>query len=657
MRRRREPILVRPNCIYACLLLILMSALFADSTCAQAQTDPAAAPALVPRPVLLRASPRVVQPTGGKLPASMSIAVLENCDDPRNFDMSGDYLSVTGVGLFLPPKDQQKATKCAIQAPLTIDPNTPPGAVAILILDKEGKPVAFTDFTVMDGSAAAIPPGLPPNVDVIWGVMSQNNCSDAFGKRVATSMYCIQLKVGNNSGHPLQLAGIGFVKSLKALEALRIPSTTIANASYASTRAVLVTSQAVSIRNLTYESIVAAGLLMVGGTPFFHAANAKANYATASSIVSGPLQQAFNLIFPDPIISQLKNLDDQTFRDNMVIPNNSQIQTVVFVEKQNVTLALNELKIQIAQESMNHETNLVAADKDAQTAQALKDQQATPKGTEANLAATGKAALTAQAVIKQSLTELGARSANTAANSKRPKKLFKPDQDPMLVKLALGSIVIVGDMIEYLQRVQIQNNAGNLPASVTLNPAAPQVHSGDAQAFTATVTGDQNNAGVKWALSGTNCSGDTCGVLSQQTSTTVTYTAPNPRPAPNNTVTLTATSQSDSTKSGTATITVLPPAIKVAVSPKTPAPAIAAGNAAGLAFTATVTNDPTSSGVTWKATGDGCNGATCGTTTVAAGGGITYVPPTVKPSPNTVTLTATSISDATKTDSVTITIN
>jgi len=553
------------------------------------------------------------------------MAVLENCEDSHKINLKGDHLSITGAGLSLPAKEQQHATECAIQTTLTIDPNTPAGTYSILILDDKENPVAFTDFTVMDGTAGPIPPGLPPEVDVIWGVMSQNNCSDAFGKRVAGSMYCVQLKIGNNSGHPLQIAGIGFAKSLKALEALNIPSTTIANTSYASTRAVLVRSQEISFRNLTYNSIVAAGLLMAGGTPFFHHANAKANYATATSIVSGPLQQAYNILVPDPIIAQLKSLDDQAFRDNMVIPNNSQIQTVVFVEKQNLIMALNELKIQM----------------DA-----------------AKAAGVGASGETVSKEIKDTWSEMSNRAAATAKNSTRPKKLFfKPDQDPMLVKLALGCVVIVGDMIEYLQRVQIQNSATGPTAAVTLNPAAPQVHAKDSQAFTATVAGDQNNAGVTWALSGTNCTGDTCGKLDKQTTTTVTYIAPDSPPSPNNTVTLTATSASDKTKSGSATITVLPPAIVVAISPK-PAPStIKAGDTTGTKFTATVTNDTTGAGVNWNVTGAGCTGAICGILSVAADNSATYMPPATKPSPNTVTLTATSKTDNTKTDSVTITIN
>jgi len=63
----------------------------------------------------------------------------------------------------------------------------------------------------------------------------------------------------------------------------------------------------------------------------------------------------------------------------------------------------------------------------------------------------------------------GKRTHSTPQRNGRP-KFHKPNMDPMLVKLALGSIIIVGDMIEYLQRVQIQNSATSPTTAVTLNP-------------------------------------------------------------------------------------------------------------------------------------------------------------------------------------------
>ncbi|MGB9404207.1 MAG: hypothetical protein WCA98_11755, partial [Candidatus Acidiferrales bacterium] len=190
------------------------------------------------------------------------------------------------------------------------------------------------------------------------------------------------------------------------------------------------------------------------------------------------------------------------------------------------------------------------------------------------------------------------------------------------------------------------------PISVSVSPTTASVATNGAQNFTATILNDSKNNGVTWGLSGTGCSGATCGTLSNVTSTTVTYTGPTSVPSPA-TVTLTATSVTDTTKSATATITVtLPAAISVSVSPT---PASVSVNTS-LGFTATVSNDTSGNGVTWSLSGTGCSGSTCGSLSNVAKTTVTYTAPAAVPSPATVTLTATSVTDTTKSAAATITV-
>ncbi|HUN96683.1 MAG TPA: hypothetical protein VMU69_10650, partial [Bradyrhizobium sp.] len=256
-------------------------------------------------------SPNEIVATSGKLPAGpISFAVFEEgCDTSNGTSLEGDTLMVTGSGVSV---SGQKAFRCSITASLTLDPNAAPGKRAVILTDSSGGRVTSADLLVVnDSSAGAIPSGLEPDVDVMWNVMSQNNCADAFGTRLAASLYCIQIKIGNNSGHPLQLAGIGFMNQLKNLDGLGNLSLTVANNSYASTRAILLHQEMWAPRNVLYHSLEGTGLIMAGFIPYFTRTNAKANFSTAVSIVAGPLLQAFNLVAPDPILSQLSNLDDQ----------------------------------------------------------------------------------------------------------------------------------------------------------------------------------------------------------------------------------------------------------------------------------------------------------------------------------------------------------
>lgn len=72
-----------------------------------------------------------------------------------------------------------------------------------------------------------------------------------------------------------------------------------------------------------------------------------------------------------------------------------------------------------------------------------------------------------------------------------------------------------------------------------------------------------------------------------------------------------------------------------------------------------VTSDVQNRGVTWSISGASCGGATCGTlsaTFSASGAPITYSAPASIPTPPTVSLTATSVSDKTRSASATITV-
>src|SRR5713226_9695042 len=73
-------------------------------------------------------------------------------------------------------------------------------------------------------------------------------------------------------------------------------------------------------------------------------------------------------------------------------------------------------------------------------------------------------------------------------------------------------------------------------------------------------------------------------------------------------------------------------------------------------FTAAVTNDYLSRGVTWALSGAGCSGATCGSLSNMTSSSVTYNAPAAVPNPATVTLTATSVNNTMKSATATITV-
>jgi len=190
------------------------------------------------------------------------------------------------------------------------------------------------------------------------------------------------------------------------------------------------------------------------------------------------------------------------------------------------------------------------------------------------------------------------------------------------------------------------------PISVSVSPSVSPVQINASQAFVATLQNDSQNQGVTWSLSGSGCSGASCGTLSNVTSSSVTYTAPATAPSPS-TVTLTARSVTDTSKTATATITITAAAaISVSVAPSTSSVQVNASQP----FTAALQNDSQNQGVIWSLSGSGCSGAPCGTLSNVTSSSVTYTAPAAAPSPSTVTLAATSVTDATKTASAAITI-
>ena len=200
-------------------------------------------------------------------------------------------------------------------------------------------------------------------------------------------------------------------------------------------------------------------------------------------------------------------------------------------------------------------------------------------------------------------------------------------------------------------------SAAQTHITVSVSPTSASVEAGTGkQQFTATVRRDRRNRGVLWTLVGAGCTGSACGTLSATSSASgvpITYTAPATVPA-NPTVTLTATSVSNSTRSASATITVTSTSpLSVTISPTSASLNVSTARQ----FTATVANDPANQGVTWRLTQSGSSCAPgCGALSGQTATTVTYTAPGTVPANPTVTLTATSVRDTSKSASATITV-
>ena len=186
---------------------------------------------------------------------------------------------------------------------------------------------------------------------------------------------------------------------------------------------------------------------------------------------------------------------------------------------------------------------------------------------------------------------------------------------------------------------------------ISVSPATANVATSATLPVTATIS--NGSKGATWALSGSGCSGATCGALSATSSASgvsITYTAPGSVPSPA-TVTLTATSVDDPTKTASTTITVTAaPVISVTVTPTSQSlTANATQN-----FSCTVTNDTALAGCDWTLGGTTPHGS-LSTAHTASGNSLTYTAPGAASSG--VTLTAASTTNPAKSATANITVS
>ena len=154
------------------------------------------------------------------------------------------------------------------------------------------------------------------------------------------------------------------------------------------------------------------------------------------------------------------------------------------------------------------------------------------------------------------------------------------------------------------------------------------------------VANDGTNAGVTWTVTG----GGSFSAGTTLSGVATIYTAASPVTAA--TATITATSKADPTKSESVTVTLTP----ISLNPISPVSATL-GTSGSKAFTDSVNNDGSNSGVSWSITSGP------GTLTASSTTGVTYnAPTTVIGSQTTATLTATSIEDPSQSTTAIITL-
>lgn len=124
--------------------------------------------------------------------------------------ITSDLKKLEENGIKLTP-EQVGQTDCVFKVKVTVAPTAPSKVDINLALqgNKETK-ITLTITKEEPLPPRPIPPGLTPQVDVMWRVVPQKIVKDNFGTHVGKLFYCLEVIIGNNSGYDLQIAAVGF---------------------------------------------------------------------------------------------------------------------------------------------------------------------------------------------------------------------------------------------------------------------------------------------------------------------------------------------------------------------------------------------------------------------------------------------------------------
>jgi hypothetical protein len=286
----------------------------------------------------------------------------------------------------------------------------------------------------------------------MWNILSEPVCSDQFGVRVARRYFCIEAQIGNNSGYALLLAGLGFVRQIPGLEYRE------STVSYLNVRSALVTQTEIGGRNFGLRGLQAAGVIIAGFVPFGGTQGRRSRITLWSTVVGSVLATAYDGLIPDRTIGQTHNLDDAALRDGKLVPNNSPVKFTVFVDRESVKPLLLPMAQQMSYYAslLEEKSKQVGADMTILRVQG----QLTPDKE--------KAMTQQKAAYDKARSDLGAagsapsvKTMGSARHNPIGRKSLDAESDLVRVRQALGTMVLVGDQIEYKQRIRVDANAVN----------------------------------------------------------------------------------------------------------------------------------------------------------------------------------------------------
>lgn len=292
----------------------------------------------------------IVKPNRMQRGQTRIISIVADDGSELPTDLEVDDVDLKGAGADIPKPWELQPTNKSKATTVKIAEDADLGAVVIR-LKQGGRIVQTIDFKIEEFQPVKLPPRPTPGgiseVDVMWSILPEDVVKDNFGRHAAKNFYGIEVVIGNNSGYDLQLSSIGFRSNLgtDAMERVKVMEDgkeidkdvpklfNVPTSNHQLVRGTVEKERLYGRRALAMNLMGGVGTLFAGFVPFYRAANPRANFSTFSSLFNGQFREGFNIAAPELTVGRLGRLENQSMTGEMIVPNNNQMRTVVFLPK------------------------------------------------------------------------------------------------------------------------------------------------------------------------------------------------------------------------------------------------------------------------------------------------------------------------------------
>ena len=151
-------------------------------------------------------------PSEGRAGQTYDVIVMSTKPDCESKKELSEAQLIIPQGVTIDLLGPSTKAPCTLTTRIRVGENAPVSKFTLWVGKENQSPIALVEFSVVDSTpAGAIPPGVnPPAVDVMWSVMPRQIVQDNFGRPIAKRYYAVEIILGNNSAYTLQLVSVGF---------------------------------------------------------------------------------------------------------------------------------------------------------------------------------------------------------------------------------------------------------------------------------------------------------------------------------------------------------------------------------------------------------------------------------------------------------------